>query len=137
MDLEMREKLPTELDAEDLRKILNLLADYGSTLDEERWDEHLALWAEDGEMFVFGRSHRGREAIDRFMRKTVRGKHVTAAPHLEANADGARSIADFIFFRSSDLKLYSAGVYRDDLVRRGGEWKLARREIVIQLRDEG
>jgi 3-phenylpropionate/cinnamic acid dioxygenase small subunit len=122
--------------AEDLRQIQNLLFDYGSTLDGGRWDEHLSLWIEDCEMFVFGRSFRGREAIDRFMRKAVRGKHVTAVPHLEFDEDRARCRADFVFYRSSDMQLYSAGFYRDDLVRIGEEWKLARREIEIQLREE-
>jgi len=122
--------------ADDLRQIQNLLADYGATIDEGRWAEHLALWIEDCEIFVFGRSFRGSEAIDGFMRKTIRGKHVTAAPHLEFDGDRARSIADFVFYRSSDRKLHSAGVYRDDLVRTGAGWKLARREIEIQLREE-
>ncbi len=122
---------------DDLRQIQNLLADYGATLDEARWDDHFALWTEDCSLFVFGRSFQGREAIDRFMRKTVRGKHITALPHLEFDAERARSIADFVFFRASDLKLYSAGVYRDDLVRTAEGWKLARREIEIQLSQEG
>ena len=122
--------------ADDLRQIQNLLADYGATVDEARWDDHFALWTEDCEVFVFGRSFQGREAIDRFMRKTVRGKHITAVPNLEFDGDRARSIADFVFYRASDLKLYSAGVYRDDLVRTSEGWKLARREIQIQLRDE-
>jgi 3-phenylpropionate/cinnamic acid dioxygenase small subunit len=122
--------------ADDLRQIQNLLADYGATLDEARWDDHFALWTEDCEVFVFGRSFLGREAIDRFMRKTVRGKHFTAGPHLEFDGDRARSTSDFVFFRSSDLRLYSAGVYRDDLVRTSQGWKLARREIDIQLSEK-
>ena len=76
--------------AEDLRQIQNLLFDYGSTLDGGHWDEHLSLWIEDCEMFVFGRSFRGREAIDRFMRKATRGKHVTAVDirRLDQRPDG-------------------------------------------------
>ena len=122
--------------ADDLRQIHNLLADYSATLDEGRWSDHLELWVEDCEIFVFGRSFRGREKIDRFMRKTVRGKHLTALPHLEFDGDHARSVADYVFFRSPDRVLYSAGVYRDDLVRTGEGWKLARREIEIQLSEE-
>jgi hypothetical protein len=66
--------------------------------------------------------------------RQVRGKHLTAAPHLEPDGDRARSVADFVFFRASDLALFSAGVYRDELVRVDGCWKLARREIEIQHR---
>lgn len=122
--------------AEDLRQIQNLLADYGATVDEGRWEELLSLWTEDCEMLVFGRSYRGRESIDRFMRKAVRGKHITAVPHLEFDGDSARSVADYVFYRASDRKMYSAGVYRDDLSRTGEGWKLARREIEIQLRED-
>ncbi len=127
----------SDFDVEDLRQIQNLLADYGATLDEDRWDEHLALWSEDAVLLVFGRSYRGRDAIGGFMTRAVKGKHVTATPHLEFSGDRARSVADFVFFRSSDLKLYSAGVYRDQLEKQAGAWKLARREIDIQLRDKG
>jgi len=119
---------------EDLRQIHNLLADYGATLDEGRWDDHLALWAEECEFVAFGRSYRGRGAIDRFMRNAVAGKHVTALPRLELEGDRAHSVADFVFYRSSDLALYTAGAYRDDLVRTDEGWKLARREADIQLR---
>ena len=45
-------------------------------------------------------------------------------------------LADEVFFRSSDRVLYSAGVYRDAMRRAGEGWKLARREIEIQLRHE-
>ena len=124
----------TKPEAEDLRQIHNLLADYGQTLDEGRWDDHFAVWAEDCEFVVFGRSFRGRKTIDEFMRGAVRGKHLTAAPHLEFDGDRARSVSDYVFFRSSDLELYTAGIYRDDLVRTDERWKIARREVEIQLR---
>ncbi|MBW2424034.1 MAG: nuclear transport factor 2 family protein [Deltaproteobacteria bacterium] len=120
--------------AEDLRQIHNLLADYGATVDEGRWAEHLELWTEDCELVVFGRAHHGREALDRFMRKAVRGKHVTATPHLEFEGDRAHSVADYVFYRSSDLELFTAGVYRDVFSRTPEGWRLARREIEIQLR---
>lgn len=123
----------TEPTAEDLRQIHNLLGDYGRTLDEGRWDEHFAIWHEDCEVFVFGRSYRGREAIDQFMRNTVRGKHFTSVPNLEFEADRAHSVADYVFYLTSDLGLYTAGVYRDDLVRTDAGWKLKRREVEIQL----
>jgi 3-phenylpropionate/cinnamic acid dioxygenase small subunit len=121
-------------DAEDLRQILGLLAEYGASVDEQRWEDHLDVWTEDAELAVFGRSRRGHAAIERFMRRSIPGKHVTAAPHLEFDGDRARSTADFVFYRASDLQLYGAGVYRDDLVRSSGIWKIARREIDMQLR---
>ena len=125
----------TPPDVDDLIQIHALLADYGATLDEMRWNDHTALWTEDAELHVFGRSYRGREAIEGFMRKAVHGKHVTAVPHLEFQGDRARSVADFVFFRSSDLALHTAGVYRDDLLHTNAGWRFGRREIEIQLRE--
>src|SRR5262245_61932329 len=118
--------------AEDLRQILGLLAEYGATLDEERWSDHRALWSEDAELRVFGRTHRGRDAIEAFMRSAPLGKHLTGVPRIELDGERARSSADFVFLRSPDLAPYSAGVYRDDWQRRDGRWRLARREIEIQ-----
>src|SRR2546422_7145744 len=73
----------TDRAADDLRQILALLAEYGATLDEGRWQDHRELWTETAELCVFGRTLRGRDAIEEFMRKAVRGKHLTAAPRLE------------------------------------------------------
>jgi 3-phenylpropionate/cinnamic acid dioxygenase small subunit len=120
--------------AEDLRQIHNLLVDYGATIDEGRWEEHLELWTEDAELVVFGRIHRGRDALDRFMRSAVRGKHVTAVPRLDFEGDRAHGSTDYVFYRASDLALFTSGVYRDLLVRTNGGWRLARRQVEIQLR---
>ena len=123
------------MEAEDLRQIMALLADYGATLDEQRWDDHLALWADDCRMHVFGRDVEGKDAIGGFMRKAHRGKHLTGVPRIETHGDGARSTADFVFFRA-DMRLYSAGVYRDEFVRTTSGWRLSLRTIDIQLRAE-
>jgi SnoaL-like domain len=119
--------------AEDLRQILAVLAEYGATLDEQRWSDHRELWTEAAELFVFGRTHRGRDAIEKFMRRAVLGKHITAVPRVEIEGDHARSAADFVFYRAPDLAPFSAGVYHDEWERSDGRWRLARREIEIQL----
>jgi len=118
----------------DLREILGWLAEYGASVDEQRWSDLRALWAPDAELSVFGQTHRGADAIEAFMRRAIRGKHITAAPRVEIDGDRARSAADYIFFRSPDLAPFTAGVYRDEWIRRDGRWWLARREIEIQLR---
>jgi len=123
------------MEAEDLRQIMALLADYSATIDEQRWDDHLALWTDDCRMHVFGRDVDGKAAIGAFMQKAHRGKHLTGVPHIEADADGACSTADFVFFRP-DMQLYSAGVYRDRLTYTADGWRLKLRTIDIQLRAE-
>jgi hypothetical protein len=120
--------------SDDLRQILGGLAEYGASLDEERWVDHRALWSEDAELCVFGKTHRGRDAIEAFMRSAPLGKHLTGVPRVELDGERARSTCDFVFFRAPGLVPATAGVYRDQWLRRDGRWRLARREIEIQLR---
>ena len=121
-------------DADALRQILGLLAEYGASVDEARWSDHRAVWSETAELCVFGNTHRGRDAIEAFMRAAPRGKHLTGVPRVELDGERARSTADFVFLRAPDLAPRTAGVYRDEWLYRDGRWWLARREIEIQLR---
>ena len=119
--------------AADLREILGWLAEYGASVDEQRWADLHRLWTAEAELCVFGQTHRGPDAIEAFMRRAIPGKHITAVPRVELDGERARSVADFIFFRA-DLSPFTAGVYRDEWVRRDGRWWLARREIRVQMR---
>ena len=118
----------------DLREILGWLAEYGASVDEQRWSDLRALWTPDAQLCVFGKTYRGPDEIEAFMRKAIRGKHITAVPRVELDGQRARSIADYIFFRRTDLAPFTAGVYRDEWLRRDGRWWLARREIEVQMR---
>ena len=80
------------MQAEDLRQVLALLADYGRMLDEGRFDELLDLYAEDCLLHVFGTDHAGREAIGRFLRAAPRGKHLTGVPSAQFDGDAARAL---------------------------------------------
>jgi hypothetical protein len=42
--------------------------------------------------------------------------------------------SDFAFWRGTDLALFSAGHYRDEMVRTLDGWRIASREIVIEHR---
>jgi 3-phenylpropionate/cinnamic acid dioxygenase small subunit len=121
------------MQAEDLRAILGLLADYGATFDSGRWDDHRALYVEGAELHVFGRCYAGPERIVARLRKAHRGKHLTGVPRIECDGDRARSLSDFVFFRE-DLRLYSAGSYVDELVRTAAGWRFASRKIEIGMR---
>ena len=120
--------------ADDLREILGVLAEYGASLDQARWPDLREVFAEDAELSVFGRTHRGRDEIEAFMRAATRGKHLTGVPRIELDGDRARTAADFVFFRATDLAASAAGMYRDEWVRRDGRWWLAKREIEVQMR---
>jgi hypothetical protein len=52
-------------------------------------------------------------------------------PVIEIDGDSAKVAVDHAFFRYPDLVLFGVGVYQDDLVKVDGEWKVARREIVV------
>lgn len=121
--------------ADDLRQVLALLADYGHTLDDGKWEEHMALYAHDCRLRVFGREYVGREAIEAFMRQAHHGQHLTGVPSVEFDGTTARSCSDFVFFRK-DMQLYSAGRYEDELVCEGDSWRIGTREIHIRFRAE-
>ncbi len=119
---------------QDLLDILALHREYGASLDEKRLEDHLGLWLPDAVLHVFGREYAGVEAIARFMRTARDGKHLTLAPQVRFEADRASALADFIFYDAPDLSVYSAGLYRDELVRSADGWRFARREIDLQIR---
>ncbi len=121
------------MQAEDLRQILALLADYCETLDRGRWEDHLALYVDDCSLHVFGKDYEGKERIGRFMEQAHRGKHLSGVPHVTFDGDSAHTVSDYVFFRE-DMKLYSAGTYHDDLRRTPSGWRFATRKIDIDLR---
>jgi len=123
------------MDADDLRQIMALLADYGLTLDEGRFDDHMALYDDECRLHVFGREWKGKARIEEFMRGAHRGKHLTGVPRVEFDANRALSAADFVFFRA-DMLLYSGGTYRDEFVRTSDGWRFSSRTIEIALRAE-
>jgi hypothetical protein len=123
-------------EADDLRQIMGLLADYCATLDEGRFEDHIALYDDACRLHVFGRDVEGRDRIDRFMRGAHRGKHLSGVPHVQLEGDKATSTSDFVFFRN-DMQLNSCGTYRDELVRTAAGWRFAARTIEIQMRADG
>lgn len=119
------------MDANTILEILALLAEYGQTVDQQRWDEHRALWATDSHLVVFNNDHAGRDTITTFMKGSPRGKHLTGIPNIRVNDDRASVRSDFVFF-DDQLVLQSAGSYVDDLVHEDGRWRFTRRQIEIQ-----
>ena len=118
-------------DCNDLRAILALLALNAKHYNSGQWSEYGSLFTEDGVLHVFGRDYVGRDAIARFSARRDRGKHMMSTPIIEIDGDSATVSVDHVFFRYPDLVLFGAGTYEDDLVKVNGEWKFARREIVV------
>jgi uncharacterized protein (TIGR02246 family) len=124
-----------------------LIARYCQLCDDGRFTEFAALFADDAEFVVMGRTYRGRAAIADFMEDAQpperRGKHLTANVVLDIDDAGGEASActDYVFVgREAEapggFAITSVGRYHDEF-RRGsdGAWRFARREIVF-LGDE-
>ena len=118
-------------DCGDLRAILALLASIAMHNDLAEWDEYGACFTDDAVMHVFGRDYVGREEVVAFTARRHLGKHMLSTPVIEIDGDTAKVAVDHAFYRYPDLVLFGVGVYKDDLVKVDGEWRVARREIVV------
>ena len=118
-------------DCDDLRKIMALLAGVAKHNDLAEWEEYGSLFAEDAVLHVFGRDYVGRESIVGFTARRLLGKHMLSTPIIEIDGERASVTVDHAFYRYPDLVLFGVGVCKDDLVKLDGEWKLARREIIV------
>ena len=118
-------------DCDDLRQIMALLAGVAKHNDLAEWEEYGSLFADDAVLHVFGRDYVGREAIVAFTARRLLGKHMLSIPSIEIDGERAKVTVDHAFYRYPDLALFGVGVYEDDLVKLDGEWRLARREIVV------
>lgn len=121
-------------------EIRSLLASYCQLCDDGRFDEFQALFTDDAEFSVLGRTHRGPDAIRAFMERAQgpeqRGKHLISEPliRLDGDATGAACTTDYAFVAHADgvLAITSTGRYVDRVVRVDGTtWRFASRRIVF------
>ena len=118
-------------DCNDLRAINALLAANAMHNDLAEWDEYGALFTDEAVLHCFGHDYVGRDAIVGFTARRHLGKHMLSTPNIHIDGDTARVIVDHAFFRYPDLVLFGVGAYKDDLVKIDGEWKFARREVIV------
>jgi hypothetical protein len=118
----------------DTRAIMALLGQYAHQLDMGQFDAVARLWTDDGRLLVFGRTIVGFDELRDFFAGAVTGKHLGGVPIIDLHGDTARVQSDFAFWRGTDLALFSAGHYVDDVVRANDGWRFATREIVIEHR---
>ena len=124
---------------EDKDAIRELLAEYCFRLDDQRYDDMAALFAEDGTWeTAFGKAT-GRAAIAGLAAE-IRARAGAARPravHLVTNIvialDGerARVRSNWMVMqnRSNGPELASGGAYHDEIVRRDGRWQFQFRKI--------
>lgn len=130
--------MPTAV--EDREAIRELLAEYCFRLDECRFEEFGALFAEDAEWGPkrLPRKARGPAAIAALARSIVpapgegpRRRHLTTNIVVALEGDAARVKSNFVMVRESDAGplLAIAGTYEDVVVRTAAGWRFRSREI--------
>lgn len=114
-----------------------LSLDYAHFADSGRMDDWADLFADDGELHLFGRVQKGRQAI----RDAVTGGGETATLHCVSNvridvvskdeASGTAYVAAFVKAKdaatSSVVVPAAVGVYRDRYRRTANGWRFAQR----------
>jgi len=132
-------------DAEELRAILEELRDleaiktlkarYCHLVDARSWDELHKLWTEDAVCdYGFFGSYNGRDQImDKFFRELVASAasfmvHMVHNPVIEVNGDrasGSWYLTSQTTIQPANQAVWVMGIYRDEFVRVGGEWKIS------------
>lgn len=132
----------TPASLQDWFEVHNLLVRYASSLDACDVEAVVDCFTPDGTLDspVLGR-FAGHDGIRAFARRTVKvrdergGQFRHVVTNLRVVTDGDRAVAhsyllDFLTVGGT-TELLSPGEYRCDLVRVGGQWRLAHREVVM------
>lgn len=122
----------------DIEAIKQLKARYFRLMDQKRWDEWAALFADDVRMVVpeGNVDEQGRSAVVRFVSTMLEGArtvHQGHMPEIEITgadaAHGTWAMSDFVEFESDAnggrTGLQGYGHYTEEYVREDGEWRIA------------
>ena len=109
----------------DDKAIRNLLAAYALTLDVEDLDACLALFTDDGEFEVYGKTL-SRERIRKMFMRAPKGMHMTGAALIDVLGEKATARSQVLFVDSSTHQIRPA-LYDDELISVHGQWRFRRR----------
>ena len=110
----------------DAAAIRDLLATYALTLDADDIDACLALFTDDGEFVVFGKTW-GHERIRTMLTRAPRGMHLTGAVLTDVRGETATVRSQVLFVDSATHELRPA-LYDDELTKASGQWRFRRRQ---------
>ena len=124
---------------DDESAIRTLIAEYCHHYDDKRATEFAALFTDDAEFTVFGRSRVGRQEIHDHIGTQQPGmppgQHVTYNSVIQVADDGlsARAWTDFLYMKKTDdgYAITNAGRYHDRMVRESDRWRFKTRTIVF------
>lgn len=123
---------------EDNLAIRRLLVDYAAFLDSRDYKSYATLFTADGVWTNAAGTHQGRAAIEQMLAGAMgpagaantANYHIISNPRIDLDGDHATATSRYLFMmRGPDGRPIPslAGIYRDDLVRQHGAWKIRRR----------
>lgn len=114
--------LPTP---EDHVAIVDLLARYCLTLDQDDVESWVALFLPDARYEVYGRAFEGHAGLRKMMGGAPGGLHLGGPPVIEMDGrDRARTQRNLLFIERREGEMRSA-VYTDELCRTDAGWRIA------------
>ena len=129
--------MPTAVEEKDA--IREVLAEYCFRLDEGRFDEMAALFAENGTWDTAFGAATGRAAIAELARNIraraaetrPRGIHLVTNIAIALDGGGAQVRSNWTVVQNSPEgpKIGSGGAYQDELVKEGEQWRFQYRKI--------
>jgi 3-phenylpropionate/cinnamic acid dioxygenase small subunit len=140
--------------APDFEAVCELVQRTAMLLDEEKFDDWLALFDTEGtyELSAYSTEIRrwmtwqlsDRETlskmlkdVDEHVRDPAQRRHIVGMPVLELDADQGRVKSHFSLYRTTpdgQSSLYMVGCYDDRIVRRSGAWLYASHKAVVDTR---
>jgi hypothetical protein len=129
----------------DQLEIMELLLEYGRTLDRKDYAAYGKLFARDGEWIGGGPAAKGPAGIEEKMRKTfgpgsgvkwTTDFHVFSNPIIKVDGDKATAWSRWLFVSpgaNGHPVIMYGGHYDDVLVREDGVWRFRRREVISDI----
>lgn len=106
--------------------IRELLAAYALTLDADDIDGCLALFTNDAEFVVFGKTLSGPNRIRKMLTRAPRGMHLTGATLVDVD-DLTATVRSQVLFVDSTTHQLRPALYDDEVVNLDGRWRFRRR----------
>jgi uncharacterized protein (TIGR02246 family) len=127
----------------DRQAIEQLLAgDYPRALDGRDFDAYAALFTEDGELSLQGNTSKGRAAIKAFVSALpAEPRVIHPITNLSYTIDGDTATGGAYWqdvgLANGTPAVLIAGRYEDTLRKVNGQWRIAKRDIVIEFAPPG
>ncbi|MBX9841518.1 MAG: nuclear transport factor 2 family protein [Xanthobacteraceae bacterium] len=141
-------------DSADFHAVCELVQRTAMLLDEENFDDWLALFDDGGtyELSAYSSEIRrwmtwqlsDRDALEKMLgdveehvRDPARRRHVVSVPLASLDADRGRATSHFSLFRTTpdgQSSLYLVGRYEDHIVKRDGVWRYSAHKVVLDTR---